>query len=255
MKTLDQIAAELQGYTSTDLVSIFQPLSTSEDQDRMIVELKGLLAPASAACQLERAKAMGINENVERNILEVLERRANDWSEVRPEWGLARNASFIAARRSRTRCANLEGRTFLHDYDNDSDSDDSVLKLILSAPVVVASWINLQYFASTVNNERFGCGTKALLNRIGSLGVISGNEGDLRVGLPMESVHRPDGSWFHDPVRLQVVVEAPTDKIDRVLDQVPSVADLVKNGWVRLFALAPESEVVHLKRIEGWEAF
>ena len=241
--------------TSTDHVSLYQPLGISEIQDRMVEELIRLFASASERCRKERARAMGINQSVERTILEVLERKANDWSEVRPEWGLARNASFIAARRSRTRGVNLEGRTFLHDYDNDSDIDDSVLKLILSAPVVVASWINLQYFASTVNNDRFGCGTKALLNRIGNLGVISGNEGDLRVGLPMESVHSPCGSWFHDPVRLQIMVEAPIDKIDRVLEQVPPVADLVKNGWVRLIALEPNLNVVHLKSNEGWEKF
>lgn len=241
--------------TSTDAVSIFQSHGISGDQGQMVAELEGLLTSASTACRKERAVAMGIDENCGRNLFAILDRKANDWSEVRPEWGLARNASFIAAPRSRTRGANLEGRTFLHDYDAASDTDDSILQLILSAPVVVASWINLQYFASTVNNERFGCGTKALLNRIGKVGVISGNEGDLRPGLPIESVHRPDGSWFHDPVRLQVIVEAPADKIDRVLQQVPSVADLVKNGWLRLFALEPESGAVQLKGTQGWVEF
>ena len=251
----DVLFLAAQHDTSTDDVSIIQHHSISGDQGQMVAELKGLLTSASAACRKERALAMGIDEDSRRNVRKVLDRKANDWSEVRPEWGLARNASFIAARRSRTRGANLEGRTFLHDYDAASDTDDSILKLILSAPVVVASWINLQYFASTVNNEWFGCGTKALLNRIGKVGVISGNEGDLRPGLPIESVHRPDGSWFHDPVRLQVIVEAPTGKIDRVLEQVPSVADLVENGWLRLFALEPESGAVHLKGPRGWEEF
>ena len=144
----------------------------------------------------------------------------------------------------------------MHDYDVARDTDDSILKLILSAPVIVASWINLQYFASTVNNERFGCGTKALLNRIGKVGVISGNEGDLRPGLPVESVHRPDGTWFHDPVRLQVIVEASPEKLDRALSQVPVFADLVRNGWLRLFALDPDSDSVYLKERAGsWEPF
>ena len=148
----------------------------------------------------------------------------------------------------------MEGRTFLHDYDASLDTDDSVLTLILSAPVVVASWINLQYFASTVDNERFGCGTKALLNRVGNIGVISGNEGDLRPGLPLESVCRPDGSWFHEPFRLQVMIEAPTEKIDRVLGQVPDVADLVQNGWMRVIALDPTGHDAHLRRLDdAWE--
>jgi hypothetical protein len=242
--------------TSTDEVSLFQAGQISEAHDRMVAELRGMLLAASQSCREERAREMGIEGHNGLDIFADMDRRANDWSEVRPEWGLALNASFIAARRFRTRGANLEGRAFLHDYDVARDTDDSILKLILSAPVIVASWINLQYFASTVNNERFGCGTKALLNRIGKVGVISGNEGDLRPGLPVESVHRPDGTWFHDPVRLQVIVEASPEKLDRALSQVPDFADLVRNGWLRLFALDPDSDSVYLKERAGsWEPF
>lgn len=250
----DSLFVAGQHDTSTDEVSLFQPTHLSKEQSQALAELQQWLAAASEACRAERARFMGIEDTSSKGLLANLELRAGDWSEVRPEWGLARNASFIAAPRSRTRGANLEGRAFLHDYDSSADPDDAILKLILSAPVVVASWINLQYFASTVDNDRFGCGTKALLNRIGKVGVISGNEGDLRPGLPIESVHRPGGEWFHDPVRLQVIVEAPTDKIDRVLEQVPSVADLVRNGWVRLFSLEPQSKTVHLRRMDAsWE--
>ena len=56
---------------------------------------------------------------------------------------------------------------------HDSDTDDGVLTLILIAPMVVASWINLQYFGSTVDNHIFGCGNKTLHNRVGGLGVSS----------------------------------------------------------------------------------
>jgi hypothetical protein len=98
----------------------------------------------------------------------------------------------------------------------------------------------LQYFASTVDNEMFGCGTKALQNRLGSLGVVLGNGGDLRTGLALQSVQAADGSWYHEPLRLQVVVEAPKERIEAVMNAVPSVNDLIENGWVRLFALDPE---------------
>lgn len=242
--------------TSTDEVTLYQPSYHSEAHRRMVGELQGFFVEGAAACREERVRAMGMSGIPGVDLFDILDGKANDWSEVRPEWGLARNASFIAARRFRTREANLEGRAFLHDYDAATDDDDSILKLILSAPAIVASWINLQYFASTVHNERFGCGTKALLNRIGKVGVISGNEGDLRPGLPIESVHRPDGTWYHDPVRLQVIVEASPEKIDRALSQAPDFADLVENGWLRLFALDPQSEVVCLKERDGrWEIF
>ena len=149
---------------------------------------------------------------------------------------------------------NLAGRAFLHEYDPDLDTDGSVLSLILSAPMVVASWINLQYFASTIDNLTFGCGSKTLHNRVGSLGVVLGNGGDLRTGLPLQSVIGPDGRWFHEPLRLQVVVEAPRARIDSVLSAQPAVRDLVAHGWVRLFALDPEGSEVWFKQPSGrWE--
>ncbi|HEU5115642.1 MAG TPA: putative inorganic carbon transporter subunit DabA, partial [Isosphaeraceae bacterium] len=125
---------------------------------------------------------------------------------------------------------------------------------ILTAPMVVASWINLQYLASTVDNSAFGCGTKTLHNRVGSLGVVLGNGGDLRTGLPLQSVHDRDGRWFHEPLRLQVVVETSPTRVDAVLAEQPAVRDLVENGWVRLFVLDPDSMRAHLRlRSGGWE--
>ena len=174
--------------------------------------------------------------------------RSRDWSEVRPEWGLAGNAAFIAAPRSRTRSLDLGGRAFLHDYDAAADADGSVLSLILTAPVVVASWINLQYYGSTVNNELFGSGNKALHNVVGRFGVWEGNAGDLRTGLPMQSLH--DGTdWVHEPLRLQVFVEAPRARIDGVLEAHAQVRELVENEWIRLIAM--EGGDFYDRRAEG----
>jgi uncharacterized protein YbcC (UPF0753/DUF2309 family) len=164
------------------------------------------------------------------------QKRAADWSEVRPEWGLAGNAAFIAAKRSRTYGLNLEGRVFLHDYDATLDTDGSVLNMTLNAPVIVASWINLQYFGSVVNNQVFGSGNKTLHNVVGGFGVWEGNGGDLRTGLPLQSLH--DGvKWMHEPLRLQVFVDAPRARIDEVIRTSPHLADLVKNNWIYVLAM------------------
>ena len=115
------------------------------------------------------------------------------------------------------------------------------MELLLCAPVVVASWINLQYYASTVDNRRFGSGDKTIHNVAGMLGVMEGNGGDIRTGLPLQSVH--DGKeWRHEPLRLHVCVEAPKEAIDRILEKHPSVADLVANRWIHLFAMSGNSE-------------
>ena len=241
--------------TSIDQVTVHDSSLLPQSHAADLQRLRDWLLAAGTGTRAERAKDLGLNNLSSTGISARIAKRARDWSEVRPEWGLARNAAFIAARRARTRGVNLAGRTFLHDYDCAADTDNSVLTLILTAPMVVASWINLQYFGSTVDNDVFGCGDKALHNRVGTLGVVLGNGGDLRTGLPKQSVHAADGSWFHEPLRLQVVVEAPTKKIDQVIHAQAGVRNLVENGWVRLFALDPESTQSSRRSPSGvWEA-
>ena len=165
-----------------------------------------------------------------------LVKRSRDWAEVRPEWALAGCKAFIAAPRRRTAGRNLEGRAFLHDYDWQSDSNFAVLELILTAPVVVASWISLQYYGSTVAPSVFGAGNKLLHNVVGGMGVVEGNGGLLRVGLPWQSVH--DGKRLvHEPLRLSVCIEAPREAMTAILKRHPDVRALFDNRWLYLFAL------------------
>ena len=180
--------------------------------------------------------------------------RSRDWAQVRPEWGLAGNAAFIAAPRERTQGIDLGGRAFLHNYDWKLDAEFGVLELIMTAPMVVASWINLQYFGSTVNNRAFGSGNKVLHNVVGLLGVLEGNAGNLKVGLPWQSVH--DGTRFvHEPLRLNVFIEAPEAALNRVIETHAGVRQLVDNGWVHLFRLGEDGRTI--RRYAGdlrWEA-
>lgn len=241
--------------TSSDEVTLLDLDQVPATHERDIEALKAMLMAAGELTRAERAGALGIQPEEPSRLSKLLRKRAKDWSEVRPEWALARNATFIAARRSRTRLVNLDGRSFLHEYDSAADEDASILTLILCAPMVVASWINLQYFASTVDNDVFGSGDKTIHNRVGHLGVVLGNGGDLRTGLAKQSVHRADGTWHHQPLRLQVIVEAPMEKIDTVLAAQPGVNQLVANGWVRLIALDPHSTNAWLRTREGgWES-
>ena len=102
----------------------------------------------------------------------------------------------------------MQGRTFLHNYDWKADKDFATLELILTAPVVVASWINLQYYGSTVAPLAFGGGNKLIHNVVGGIGVVQGNGGILRPGLPWQTLHDGD-TLMHDPLRLSVMIEAP----------------------------------------------
>ena len=172
----------------------------------------------------------------------AIPKRGRDWAETRPEWALAGCKAFIAAPRSRTAGKTLGGRTFLHDYDWTQDKDFTILELILTAPVVVASWISLQYYGSTVAPEVFGSGNKLLHNVTGGIGVVEGNGGLLRAGLPWQSVH--DGAQLaHEPLRLSVCIEAPHDAITPILGRHAHLRALFDNGWLHLFALDDQARM------------
>ena len=225
--------------TTTDEVLLFDldelPVSHAEDGR----DIKTQLAAAGVSARRERAFALGIGalENKPEALLRSLRARADDWAQTRPEWGLTNNASFIVAPRSRTRGVDLGGRSFLHDYDHHKDADNSLLELIMTAPMIVTHWINMQYFASTVDNKRYGSGNKTLHNVVdGRIGVFEGNGGDLRIGLPWQSLH--DGErWLHTPLRLTVIIEAPRDAIDGVIARHETVRQLVHNRWLYLMRL------------------
>ncbi len=127
----------------------------------------------------------------------------------------------------------------MHSYDHRKDPESKVLELIMTAPMIVTNWINLQYYASAVDNRAFGSGNKAIHNVVGQLGVLLGNGGDLMTGLPWQSVH--DGERFqHDPLRLLVVIEASRDAVQGIIQKHSLVQDLVSNGWLSLVVLDQE---------------
>lgn len=217
--------------TTTDAVKVYaddhDAVAHAQDLSQATTWLAsaGVLARAERALRLPRAAAG-----------EDILHRARDWAELRPEWALAGCQAFVAAPRRRTAGRDLAGRAFLHDYDWRHDEGFKVLELIMTAPVVVASWISLQYYGSTVAPELFGAGNKLLHNVTGGIGVVEGNGGLLRGGLPWQSVHDGESST-HEPLRLSVLVEAPQDAINAILDRHPEVRQLFDNRWLHLFAL------------------
>lgn len=216
--------------TTTDEVEIFGG-DVEPTQQNLMEQLKTWLAEAGHLARRERSNALP-RANNGKGIMS----RSRDWAEIRPEWGLANCSAFIAAPRERTRDRDLSGAAFLHEYEWKKDPGFSTLELILTAPVVVASWISLQYFGSVVAPELFGAGNKLLHNVVGGVGVLEGNGGNLRTGLPFQSVH--DGSKFvHEPARLAVCIEAPCEAIEDILKKHDNVRALFDNAWLRLFTL------------------
>src|SRR6056297_3486657 len=222
--------------TVSDHVTLFHDLAMPE-HGRDIERLEAMLAKAGAVARLERSVVLP-----RANDAEQLALRGGDWSDLRPEWGLAGCSAFIAAPRHRSVGRDLGGRSFLHSYDWHADKGFGTLELILTAPVVVASWISLQYYGSSVAPEAFGAGNKLIHNVTGGIGVVEGNGGLLRAGLPWQSVHDGD-SLRHEPLRLSVVVEAPTEAISAILDKNPDVRALFDNGWLALSAMDDQGQI------------
>jgi uncharacterized protein YbcC (UPF0753/DUF2309 family) len=77
-----------------------------------------------------------------------------------------------------------------------------------------------------------------------SVELLNDGPGDLRTGLPWQSVH--DGERFvHEPMRLNVVIEAPIAALNAIIAKHPSVRALLDNGWLHLWALDDSGAVSH----------
>lgn len=220
--------------TLTDEFRLFGVDTVPDSHRSRLDACQSAFERAGRAVRRERATPLGLQGLSDECLAEKVTERGRDWSEVRPEWGLAGNAALLVAPRWRSRGCHLGGRVFLHEYEPGADADGSVLEALLSAPMVVANWINLQYFASVTAPGVNGAGNKLLHSVVGgNVGVIEGNSPQLRIGLPLQSVH--DGVyWRHEPVRLTVVIDAPAERIESVLRHQREVAELVENQWLFL---------------------
>ncbi len=213
----------------------------------------GLLA-ASRLCAQERLPSLQLKPQTREPTAAYreIERNAMDWSQVRPEWGLSRNAYMIIGRRSLTKGMSLEGRSFLHSYDYRLDPMQRLLENILTGPLVVAQWINMEHYFSTVDNERFGSGSKVYHNVAGRFGVMTGGLSDLRTGLPSQTV-LDKGLPYHEPLRLIAVIEAPLQHARRAVESVVAVKNLVLNDWIRLLVIDPEKQIVYSYNNGQWD--
>lgn len=235
--------------TTTDMVELYTQNNLEPIYENTLKQLHNDLQQARVITNSER----GVKLKVVTPITDTI-RRSNDWSETRHEWGLAQNAAFIVASRKYTKEINLDGRCFLHSYEWDKDSDGGLLETILTAPMVVAQWINSQYLFSTLDNVAYGSGSKVTHNVVGKIGVMQGNGSDLMHGLPLQSVMSTDTEAYHHPQRLLTVIHAPKDRVQAIIDKQSILQTLFYNEWVHLVVMDPTTNHSYNFNSEGkWD--
>lgn len=237
--------------TTTDAVEIYPEDNESKIHSDLIKSMQVDLIAAQMMNTKNRCNTFG--ESHTKASIHATKKRSHDWSEVRPEWGLAKNAAFIIGPRRLTKSIDLQGRCFLHSYEWDQDENGTSLETIMTAPMVVAEWINTQYLFSTLDNVAYGSGSKITHNVTAKIGIMQGNASDLMHGLPLQSVMMTDEEFYHEPQRLLTVIYAPRIKINPIIDRQEILKTLFFNGWVKLIAIEPEqNQAYELDRQGQW---
>ncbi len=225
--------------TCNDVVEFSDTAEIPATHAADFARLSESLDQARAANALERARRFEAADGDTTPLagLRHVEARAEHLAEPRPEYGHCTNAVCIVGRRSITRGLFLDRRAFLISYDPERDPENNSLAAILGAAGPVCAGINLEYYFSFVDNERYGCGTKLPHNVTGLVGVMNGHASDLRTGLPWQMVE------IHEPVRLLLIVENTPENIMEAVRRSREMTELVQNRWIRLVSMSPDGNV------------
>ena len=230
----------------------FVPAMHDTASDQMGYYDEGVLTPANrqrheaVRQQFEQALDLNAKERSRRfasidtdqdirKVRRAIEARSVSFFEPRPELGHGTNALCIVGRRALTKPLFLDRRAFMNSYDYRTDPEGKLLLGVIKPLPVVCGGINLEYYFSRVDNQKFGAGTKLPHNVTGLIGVTNSSDGDLRPGLPLQMIE------VHDPIRLLMMVEHYPDVVLKTIQTLPEVYEWFENEWVHLMAMEPET--------------
>jgi len=225
--------------TSTDEIEFYDTdILSKEEMERLSVVIKDF-KKASSISRHERAAELPYTKT--QNDIMI---KSMDWSETRPEWGLAGNMGVFAGPRESIKHMPFRNRLFMHSYDSKLDNENAdILTRIFNGPLVVGEWINLEHYFATVDNATYGAGSKVYHNVVSKIGVFNGNYSDLKIGLPTQSVLL-EGQAYHEPVRLLTYMEAPLETVGKAVEN--SVAkEFILNEWIRPVIIDKKAKKVY----------
>lgn len=170
-----------------------------------------------------------------KKIREDIRKRSVSLFEPRPEFGHGTNALCFVGKRNLTKGLFLDRRAFMNSYDYRTDPDGALLLGVMRPLPPVCGGINLEYYFSRVDNQKMGAGTKLPHNVMGLIGVANSSDGDLRPGLPLQTVE------VHDPVRLMILVEHDPEVVLQSIQSDTGLYEWFANEWVHLLAIRPKT--------------
>lgn len=237
--------------TSSDEVELFDRAQVPASHHAVLAEVTAWLDAARARNAHERSRrleAAPLGLSIEA-ALQHVEARAEHLAEPRPEYGHCTNAVCVVAPRELTRGLFLDRRAFLFSYAPKADAGGGLLGRVLGAAVPVCGGINLEYFFSFVDQERYGCGTKLPHNITGLVGIMDGFQSDLRTGLPLQMVE------LHEPVRILFVVASNEAQLLASVNANPVTAEFLHNHWIRMACVDPDTGAISVYRDHGFVPF
>ena len=226
--------------TADDAIELFDLDCVPASLGDRLARARRDLDEARGRDALERSRRFETSASSPEAALRHVEGRAEDLAQPRPEYGHASNATCFIGRRATVRGLFLDRRAFLMSYDPGQDASGAILERVLAAVVPVGAGINLEYYFSFVDQQKYGAGTKLPHNVSGLVGVMDGHASDLRTGLPWQMVD------IHETMRLLEIVEAERETVQKAAQATPAVWRLVKNEWLTIATLDPKSRELHL---------
>ena len=213
--------------TSTDEIKFYDTDILNQDEMKRFMQVMYDFNRASMLARNERAAQLP-NTSTQEDVMI----KSMDWSDPRPEWGLAGTMGVFAGPRDSIKHMAFGNRLFMHSYNASLDNEDAdILTRLFNGPLVVGEWINLEHYFSTVDNSIYGAGSKVYHNVVSNIGVFNGNYSDLKIGLPTQSV-LSEGEAYHEPVRLLTYMEAPLETVGKAVEN--SIAkEFILNEWIR----------------------
>lgn len=221
--------------TTTDEIYFFNEKEIPHNKYSSYLKIKENIIEASKINALERSRNFDnklLINNKEAAYIHA-HSRASNMAEPRPEYGHTNNLGCFIGHRNTVKKLFFDRRSFLASYDYKIDPTGEILEAVLAGVIPVVAGINMDYYLSRLDNQKFGSGTKLPLNITSLIGVMTGGCSDLRIGLSKQMVEK------HEPVRLTVAIEAPLERVKLLLAKNPRIKNIVYNNWVHLIVMDP----------------